>query len=160
MGRSQRWSRRAAGGEFPLIRNDAQPSFVAHNKASEPQPHLADGGYSLVLPSGRVLGHRALKVYYAQRLRNPHSQGDPQSKVQLVRASLSDPSLALIPSKGGYGAFGSGLDVMRARNAGEAKWARKQGSSYLEQRKQSDFRRKIGFVANNQKRECCISFCN
>jgi pre-60S factor REI1 len=42
---------------------------------------------------------------------------------------------------------------MKARNAGEAKWAKKQGSSHLDQRKRADFKARIGAVGNNQKRE-------
>jgi pre-60S factor REI1 len=75
------------------------------------------------------------------------------SKIESVRQQLADPTQALIPRKGGHGGFGQGLEVMKARNAGEAKWAKKQGSSHLDQRKRADFKARIGAVGNNQKRE-------
>ncbi|GMK53662.1 hypothetical protein CspeluHIS016_0102480 [Cutaneotrichosporon spelunceum] len=115
-------------------------------------PRVAGDGLSLVLPSGRVLGHRSLKVYYAQRLRGaPMDADDPvRAKVAAVRQRLADPSAALVPVAGGHGAFGRGLDVVKARNAGEAKWAKKQGKSFKDQRTREHFRTKVGFRHNNQ----------
>ena len=67
---------------------------------------------------------------------------------------LKDSSQALIPSAGGSGSFGRGLEVIKARNPGEAKWARKQGGSFAEQRRREAQKTRVGFVHNNQKREC------
>ncbi|BEI98493.1 hypothetical protein CcaverHIS631_0307920 [Cutaneotrichosporon cavernicola] len=116
-------------------------------------PRIAGDGLSLVLPSGRVLGHRSLKVYYAQRLRGaPMDSDDPvRAKVAAVRQRLADPSAALVPVAGGHGAFGRGLDVVKARNAGEANWAKKQGKSFKDQKAREHFRTKIGFRHNSQK---------
>ncbi|WVR04396.1 hypothetical protein IAU60_001398 [Kwoniella sp. DSM 27419] len=115
---------------------------------------LADDGLSLTLPSGRTLGHRSLRVYYAQRLRSGDQQTGSNAtaaKIAHVRDRLADPSLALVPVAGGHGAFGRGQELMKARNAGEAKWARRQGRSFLDQRVREHHKTKMGFVGNNQK---------
>ncbi|WRT65060.1 uncharacterized protein IL334_002002 [Kwoniella shivajii] len=122
---------------------------------SHRQITLASDGLSLSLPSGRVLGHRSLKVYYSQRLR-PFTARDTSasvnaSKVAHIRERLADPSLALVPVAGGHGAFGRGQQLMKARNAGEAKWARRQGRSFKDQRVKEDYKTKVGFVHNSQK---------
>ncbi|ADV20631.1 pre-60S factor REI1 [Cryptococcus gattii Ru294] len=114
---------------------------------------LAADGLSLVLPSGRTLGHRSLKVYYDQRYRPSDDSDVNQSalKVALVRKKLADPSLALVPVAGGHGAFGRGQQLMKARNAGEAKWAKKQGRNFQDQTKREQFKTKIGYIHNSQK---------
>ena len=121
---------------------------------------LADDGLSLILPSGRTLGHRSLRIYYAQRVHRPsfaNSKNDLMSaKVAEVRQRLADPSQAMVPISGGHGAYGKGLQVVRARNAGEASWARKQGRSFKDQRVKEDLRTKVGYIHNSQKRECFI----
>ncbi|OWZ57284.1 pre-60S factor REI1 [Cryptococcus neoformans Tu259-1] len=114
---------------------------------------LAADGLSLVLPSGRTLGHRSLKVYYDQRYRPSDDSDVDQSalKVALVRKKLADPSLALVPVAGGHGAFGRGQQLMKARNGGEAKWAKKQGRNFQDQSKREQFKTKIGYIHNSQK---------
>lgn len=120
---------------------------------------LASDGLSLRLPSGRTLGHRSLKVYYDQNFRPADSSAtDAQSsmalttKLRSVRAKLADPSLSLVPLGGGSGAFGKGQQVVKARNAGEAKWAKKLGKSHLDQRKKEGPRHSVSMRGgNNQK---------
>ncbi|WVF70105.1 hypothetical protein IAT40_004893 [Kwoniella sp. CBS 6097] len=116
---------------------------------------LAPDGLSLMLPSGRTLGHRSLRIYYSQRLRSTDSTNDRTNniaaKVAQVRQRLADPSLALVPVAGGHGAFGRGQQLMKARNAGEAKWARRQGRSFKDQYVKEQHKTKVGFVHNNQK---------
>lgn len=118
---------------------------------------LGHDGLSLVLPSGRVLGHRALRVYYAQKLRpadNGTSAGDlTLSKIARVKERLADPTQALIPATGGVGGYGRGLEVMKARNAGEAKWARKQAQSFHDTKARQLHKTKMGFKHNSQKRK-------
>ena len=50
---------------------------------------------------------------------------------------------------------------MKARNAGEAKWAKKQASSFHDQKARQLHKTKMGFKHNNQKRElpACRSRC-
>lgn len=78
----------------------------------------------------------------------------------MVRQRLADPSAALVPVAGGHGAFGRGLDVVKARNAGEATWAKKQGKSFKDQRVREQFRTKVGFRNNSQKRTCLLHIKN
>ncbi|KLT39997.1 hypothetical protein CC85DRAFT_166770 [Cutaneotrichosporon oleaginosum] len=125
----------------------------SEDRSDDEVPRIAGDGLSLVLPSGRVLGHRSLKVYYAQRLRPaPADAHDPvRAKVAAVRQRLADPGAALVPVAGGHGAFGRGLDMVKARNAGEAKWAKKQGKAFKDQKAREHFRTKVGFRNNNQQ---------
>ncbi|KAK8846717.1 hypothetical protein IAR55_005804 [Kwoniella newhampshirensis] len=116
---------------------------------------LAADGLSLMLPSGRTLGHRSLRVYYSQRYRPSAllsaSEDSTALKVARVRQRLADSSLALVPVAGGHGAFGRGQELMKARNAGEAKWARRQARSFHDQRSKELHKTKMGFVHNSQK---------
>ena len=118
---------------------------------------LGNDGLSLVLPSGRILGHRALRVYYAQKFRpvgNEQTSGDLTiSKIARVKERLADPTQALIPVAGGAGGYGRGLEVMKARNAGEAKWAKKQAQGFHDQKARQLHKTKMGFKHNNQKRK-------
>lgn len=126
------------------------------------QAALAGDGLSLMLPSGRILGHRSLKVYYNQRLAGDSVGSAARSRVNdkviAVRQRLADPSQALISIAGGHGAYGKGLEVMRATNAGEASWAKKQARSHLDQKRREAFRTAVGYKHNNQKRECMSAF--
>jgi pre-60S factor REI1 len=123
---------------------------------------MASDGLSLVLPSGRVLGHRSLKVYYSQRLRpsDPNVDDPVKSKVALVRERLADPSSSLVPVSGGHGAFGRGLEVVKARNAGEANWAKKQGRAFTDQRRREAHKTMVGFRNNSQKRTSSFFYKN
>ncbi|GFZ49114.1 hypothetical protein JCM24511_06864 [Saitozyma sp. JCM 24511] len=133
---------------------DVDMDFGEDDEGAPALASLAADGLSLVLPSGRTVGHRSLKVYYSQRLRASglSSHNDVvSSKVALVRERLADPAQALVPVAGGHGAFGKGQQLIKARNAGEANWAKKAGRSYQDQKRRDDFRTKIGFKHNNQK---------
>ena len=102
-------------------------------------------------------------MYYQQNLR-PESQPLPDStstalttKLRSVRAKLADPSLSLVPVGGGAGAFGKGQMVMKARNAGEAKWAKKLGRSHLDQRKKEAPRQLVSMRGGNNQVSSTIS---
>ena len=75
------------------------------------------------------------------------------AKVSHVRQRLADPTQAVVPVAGGHGAFGKGLQVIKARNAGEAAWAKRQGRSFKDQRVKENLRTRVGFVHNSQKRK-------
>ena len=104
-----------------------------------------------------MLGHRSLKMYYDQRLRPATVSSSKEdaiaAKVRQVRLNLADPTQALVPVAGGHGAYGRGLQVMKARNAGEAKWAKRQASNFKDIRVRENHKTRIGYVHNNQKRE-------
>lgn len=114
-----------------------------------------DSPYELVLPSGARIGHRSLKIYYTQSFSTLHhgrgSSEDPQSGAALVRRLLSDKNSALVPRKGGFGAFGQGTDVVKARNPGEAREAGKHIRQFRDQQRRELFKTKVGLIANAQK---------
>ncbi|TFK54375.1 hypothetical protein OE88DRAFT_1675999 [Heliocybe sulcata] len=112
-----------------------------------------DSHLELVLPSGARIGHRSLKRYYAQSF---HPRGgprneDPNSGAALVRRLLQEKNSALVPSKGGYGAYGQGYSVVKARNAGEAREAGRHVREFRDQRRREAFKTQVGFRHNHQK---------
>ncbi|GHJ90438.1 hypothetical protein NliqN6_6840 [Naganishia liquefaciens] len=122
---------------------------------------LAPDGLSLRLPSGRTLGHRSLRVYYAQHLRplpdpeNP-DESNPNTaittKLRAVRQRLADPTAALIPIAGGSGGYGRGQEVMKARNAGEAKWAKKMARDNRDIKKLEAHKTRVAIKVHNSQK--------
>ena len=124
-----------------------------------------DSIYELVLPSGSRIGHRTMRRYYAQSFHGAprgNKPGDSDSGAALVRRLLADKNSALVPRKGGFGAFGSGKEVIKARNRGEAREAGRHVKEFRDQRRREDFKTKIGFIHNSQKhfRDPCMSLCS
>ena len=116
---------------------------------------FGDSPFELVLPSGARIGHRSLKRYYDQSFRNPlqprDANEDPKSGSALVRQLLNEKNSALIPRKGGFGEFGGGMQVVRARNAGEAKEAGRHMKEFRDVKRKEDFKTKVAFIHNRQK---------
>ncbi|RDB25033.1 hypothetical protein Hypma_008108 [Hypsizygus marmoreus] len=113
-----------------------------------------DSHFELVLPSGARIGHRTLRRYYAQSFPGAprgNKAEDPNSGAALVRRLLADKNSALVPRKGGFGAYGSGTDVVKARNRGEAREAGRHVREFRDQKRREDFKTKVGFIANSQK---------
>lgn len=113
-----------------------------------------DSHLELVLPSGARIGHRSMKRYYAQSFPGAPRGGkpeDPNSGAALVRRLLADKNSALVPRKGGFGAYGAGTDVIKARNRGEAREAGRHVREFRDQRRREAFKTKIGFIHNQQK---------
>lgn len=111
-----------------------------------------DSHLELVLPSGARIGHRSMRRYYAQSF--PGARGkaeDPNSGAALVRRLLADKNSALVPRKGGFGAFGAGTEVVKARNRGEAREAGRHVREFRDQKRREDFKTKVGFIGNHQK---------
>jgi pre-60S factor REI1 len=71
----------------------------------------------------------------------------------LVKQQLADPTQALIHVAGGTGDHGRGLQMMKARNAGEAKWAKAQARNHKDQRVKEQHKTKVAYKHNSQKRE-------
>lgn len=123
-----------------------------------------DTNYELVLPSGARIGHRSMRRYYAQSFPSAPRGGkpeDPNSGAALVRRLLADKNAALVPRRGGFGAFGTGTDVIKARNKGEAREAGRHVREFRDQRRREDFKTKVGFIHNSQKHfrdpcRCCL----
>ncbi|KAF8813610.1 hypothetical protein BYT27DRAFT_7250524 [Phlegmacium glaucopus] len=113
-----------------------------------------DSVYELVLPSGSRIGHRTMRKYYAQSFPGAprgNKPEDPNSGAALVRRLLADKNSALVPRKGGFGAFGNGTDVVKARNRGEAREAGRHVKEFRDQKRREDFKTKVGFIHNSQK---------
>lgn len=119
-----------------------------------PENQLAYGDteYELILPSGARIGHRSLMRYYTQSFHGiPAKQQDPNSGAALVRRLMADKHSALVPRKGGFGAFGQGTQAVKARNRGEAREAGRHIREFRDQRRREDFKTRVAFVHNNQK---------
>jgi pre-60S factor REI1 len=112
-----------------------------------------DSHKELVLPSGARIGHRSLKPYYAQRFRSStaNETEDPKSGTAFVRRLLREKSSALVPRKGGYGAYGLGNQLVKARNPGEAREAGRHVREFRDQRRREEFKTKVAFIHNSQK---------
>ncbi|KIJ18836.1 hypothetical protein PAXINDRAFT_127953 [Paxillus involutus ATCC 200175] len=111
-----------------------------------------DTEYELVLPSGARIGHRSMKRYYSQSFHGVCvKEEDPNTGAGLVRRLLADKNSALVPRKGGFGAFGQGTEVVKARNKGEAREAGRHIREFRDQKRREDFKTKVGFIHNSQK---------
>jgi len=117
----------------------------------------------LVLSSGTRIRHRSQYCSNAQHSnalirthptsfkRTPHLADDPNSGAALVRRLVSDKSSALVPTRGGLGAFGGGTQVVRARNRGEARDAGRITREFRDVVRRQHFKTKVAFKANSQK---------
>ncbi|KIK97215.1 hypothetical protein PAXRUDRAFT_243790 [Paxillus rubicundulus Ve08.2h10] len=111
-----------------------------------------DTEYELVLPSGARIGHRSMKRYYSQSFHGVCAkEEDSNTGAGLVRRLLADKNSALVPRKGGFGAFGQGTEVVKARNKGEAREAGRHIREFRDQRRREDFKTKVAFIHNSQK---------
>ncbi|KAH9855214.1 C2H2 type zinc-finger-domain-containing protein [Lenzites betulinus] len=127
--------------------SDSDDSDVDDNQIT-----YGDSHFELVLPSGARIGHRSMRRYYAQSFPGRYGKtDDPNSGAALVRKLLADKNSALVPRKGGWGAFGTGTDVVKARNRGEAKEAGRHVREFRDQRRREEFKTKVGFRHNSQK---------
>ncbi|KAI0048301.1 hypothetical protein FA95DRAFT_1605394 [Auriscalpium vulgare] len=112
-----------------------------------------DSHLELVLPSGNRIGHRSMRRYYMQSFPGaPRSKPeDPNSGAAIVRRLLADKNSALVPRGGGFGAFGAGTQVVKARNRGEAREAGRHIREHRDQKRREDFKTRVGFIHNSQK---------
>ena len=116
----------------------------------ENQITFGDSHLELVLPSGNRIGHRNMRRYYAQTFHNKMGD-DPNSGRSIVRKLLADKHSALVPRKGGFGAFGAGTEVVKARNRGEAREAGRHVREFRDQKRKEDYKTRVAFAQNNQK---------
>jgi len=123
--------------------------------APENQITFGDSHLELVLPSGNRIGHRSMRRYYAQSFTTTTSRrggGDEENSGRsIVRKLLADKHSALVPRKGGFGAFGAGTEVVKARNRGEAREAGRHVREFRDQKRKEDYKTRVGFAQNNQK---------
>ena len=134
-----------------MLRKDKEETY--HTIDAESKAWTEDTMYELVLPSGARIGHRSLRRYYAQsfRYRPQSSPEDTNSGAALVRRLIADKNSALVPTKGGFGAYGGGTDVVKARNVGEAREAGRHVREFRDQKRREDFKTKVAFIHNSQK---------
>jgi len=135
---------------------DESASDETSEEEEVPENELAYGDtpFELVLPSGARIGHRTMRRYYAQSFPGAPRGGkpeDPNSGAALVRRLLADKNSALVPRKGGFGAFGTGTEVVKARNRGEAREAGRHVKEFRDQKRREDFKTKVGYIHNSQK---------
>jgi pre-60S factor REI1 len=132
---------------------DSGDSDSDSDQLPDNQLTYGDTLYELVLPSGARIGHRSMRRYYAQSFARPLEarQEDPKSGAALVRKLIADRNSALVPLKGGFGAFGKGTEVVKARNRGEAREAGRHVREFRDQTRREHFKTKVGFRNNYQK---------
>jgi pre-60S factor REI1 len=159
------------GAEWEEVDDDGSADEVVEESASEPsdseteddsetdsddlldnQITYGDSHMELVLPSGARIGHRNMRRYYAQSL-HPRSgkPEDPNSGAALVRQLLADKNSALVPRRGGFGAFGSGTEVVKARNRGEAREAGRHVREFRDIARKEAYKTRVGYANNHQK---------
>ncbi|KAF8622340.1 hypothetical protein AX15_007075 [Amanita polypyramis BW_CC] len=136
-----------------IVDEDASTDDSDEDSLPDNQITYGDTEYELVLPSGTRIGHRSMRRYYSSRLTSrPDLQARSTSaEVALVRRLLDDKNAALVPRKGGFGAFGMGTDVVQARNPGEARNAGRHVREYRDQKRREDFKTRVAFKHNHQK---------
>lgn len=145
-----------------------------------------DSPFELVLPSGRRIGHRALRHVYKQNVvpytlggevvgegsRNsqlitrlaltaaaadpnkPSSSSVTAERLRLAAQRGSLASAALIPARGGLGAFGAGREVVKARNRGEAKEAGKHIKEHRDAQRKEAYKTRVGIKVGNNQKHC------
>ena len=123
---------------------------------------FGDSHLELVLPSGNRIGHRSMRRYYAQSFPSPSRNAEAAERGEdafaatsdrrsIVRRLLADKHSALVPRRGGFGAFGAGTEVVKARNRGEAREAGRHIREFRDQKRKEDYRTRVAFVHNHQK---------
>ncbi|KAL0580344.1 hypothetical protein V5O48_001681 [Marasmius crinis-equi] len=149
-----------SGDEDGEVDEVVEEEYDSDEDESDESDDIPDGGltygdshYELVLPSGARIGHRSLRRYYAQSFTPVGSKAssDPNSGAAIVRRLLADKNSELVPTRGGFGAFGGGTQVVKARNRGEAKEAGRHVREFRDQARREHFKTKVGFRHNNQK---------
>ena len=135
--------------------SDDDDSSDTDSLSLEKQVTFGDSHLELVLPSGNRIGHRSMRRYYAQSFPGgASSRGvteDPNSGRSIVRRLLADKHSALVPRRGGFGAYGAGTEVVKARNRGEAREAGRHVREFRDQKRKEDYKTRVAFVHNHQK---------
>ncbi|KAJ1031468.1 hypothetical protein NDA13_001861 [Ustilago tritici] len=123
------------------------------------QVRYGDSEFELVLPSGARLGHRSLRRYYQQSLREV-PMGSSSDHDDLSRRYGGGGTLArrLIAESGmghhdGDGTLVTGRhgQIIKARNRGEAREAKRHINEFRDRNRKEQHKTKIGFRNNNQK---------
>jgi pre-60S factor REI1 len=110
-----------------------------------------DNEFELILPSGVRLGHRSLRRYYNQSLRptgsayaeNQSGTSGRQVAHRLANLEKMNQDPTLVENRGGH--------LVKARNRGEAREAKKHISTYRDAAHREQFKTQVGFKNNSQK---------
>lgn len=160
---------------YEVVSEDSDSEESDDGELPESDITYGDSSYELVLPSGRVIGHRAHQAIFKQNLApylgaspfKPSAHSSPHTAYKPSAHSLALLSLVpkfktrdrtharpifeqgLIPARGaGHGGNG---DVIKARNKGEAKNAMKTVRNFRELKVYSDQAFIRGIKANSQE---------
>lgn len=137
-----------------IVDEDASNSEESDDEELNENGMYLDSPFELVLPSGARLLHKSLHKPYRKALTMVTKQTpliEEKSGVALVRELLRQKNSALVPRRGGFGAFGQGAEVVKARNHGEAKDAGRHVKEFRDMKRYQDFKTKVGFRHNSQK---------
>ncbi|KAI0302567.1 C2H2 type zinc-finger-domain-containing protein [Russula brevipes] len=138
------------GGSGNDSSSDDDTDSLPGNRITYGDSHL-----ELVLPSGNRIGHRSMRRYYAQSFPGNGKRGEKDDSSNsgraIVRRLLADKHSALVPRRGGFGAFGAGTEVVKARNRGEAREAGRHVREFRDQKRKEDYKTRVAFVHNHQK---------
>ncbi|KAL2915802.1 pre-60S factor rei1 [Polyrhizophydium stewartii] len=108
------------------------------------QPYISADETELVLPSGVRIGHRMFRTYWKQNLRS----------TEIVPGSMRDPEM-MRRMTGQYKLLGytnpQSMSAVLAVRRKQQEHRERHEQSRKQQRREYEFRTKIGFVANNQK---------
>ncbi|KAJ3838707.1 cytoplasmic protein [Lentinula raphanica] len=139
--------------EILEVDEDEEEESSGDEHLPDSQVTYGDSQYELVLPSGARIGHRSMRRYYAQSFPGAprNKEIDPNSGAAIVRRLIGDKNSVLVPRKGGFGAYGAGTDVVKARNRGEAREAGRHVREFRDQARRENFKTKVGFRHNSQK---------
>lgn len=161
----EEWEDDAEGEDMEVDENGEVLDLTSSKKsasaavAEDDQIRYGDSELELVLPSGARLGHRSLRRYYQQSLRESPMYTPAEHK-ELSRRYGGGGALArrLIAESGmghhdGDGTLvtGRGGQVIKARNRGEAREAKRHISEFRDRNRAEQYRTRIGFRNNNQK---------
>lgn len=147
------------GKVLDLTTKAGKKSATADAEEHDDQIRYGDSELELVLPSGARLGHRSLRRYYQQSLREV-PMGSARDQTDLSRRYGGGGALArrLIAESGmghhdGDGTLvtGRGGQVIKARNRGEAREAKKHITEFRDRSRREQYKTRIGFRNNNQK---------
>ena len=155
----------AEDGEEMDVDDEAQVMDLTTTKSAgadeerDDQIRYGDSELELVLPSGARLGHRSLRRYYQQSLRETPTTSAATSQ-DLSRRYAGGGALArrLIAESGMHHHHRDGTlvtgrhgQVIKARNRGEAREAKKHITEFRDRNKREQYKTRIGFRNNNQK---------
>lgn len=149
------------GSDEMEVDDESKPKAVSTasaEKTGDDHIKYGDSELELVLPSGARLGHRSLRRYYQQTLwQTPAAQAQEDEMSRryggggaLARRLIAESGMGhhdadgtLVPGRHGQ--------VIKARNRGEAREAKRHINEFRDRNIKEQHRTRIGFINNSQK---------